>query len=91
MFSRRTPASFRGFARGGSRVPLVVRQTSSIPSTAAARRQMDRIFFLTKGSPPVIRSLLIPREAAASTALIISSSVSMSSWRFLHTPSAGMQ
>ena len=46
---------------------------------------------LTSGSPPVMRSLVTPREAAAVTASIISSSVSISSCPFLHTPSSGMQ
>ncbi len=88
---RRTPASRSGRASAGSSVPLVVMHTSSIPSTAAARRQIETMFFLTSGSPPVMRSLRMPSEAAARTARIISSSVSISSCAFLHTPSSGMQ
>ena len=91
MFSRLTPASRRGTASSGSRMALVVRQTSRIPGMAAALRQMERMFFFTRGSPPVMRSLVIPREAAASAARIISSSVSISAWSFFRTPSSGMQ
>ena len=47
----------------------------AIHDTAAARRQMDRMFFFTRGSPPVMRTLVMPRVAAASTAVMISSSL----------------
>ena len=91
MFSLRTPASLRGRASFGSSTPLVVMQTSRIPGTAAVRSQMETMFFFTSGSPPVMRSLLIPSSAAVSTARTISSSVSISLCSFLHTPSSGMQ
>ena len=91
MLSRFTPASRKSDANAGSSMPFVVRHTSPIPCTAAMRRQMERMFFLTSGSPPVTRTFRIPSEAAASTARIISSSVSISSCRSLQTPSAGIQ
>ena len=39
-----------------------------MPSTAAVLRQMDRMLGLVRGSPPVIRNFVKPREAAARTA-----------------------
>ena len=45
----------------------------------AAARQSSTILLFTSGSPPVMRSLRIPRAAAARMAIIISSWVSMSS------------
>ena len=88
----------RGHSQGESdqkraNMPLMIQEmkTSSIPGTAAALRQMERMFRLTSGSPPVMRSFRMPSEAAVSTARIISSSVSMSVWDFLQMPSSGMQ
>ena len=90
-FTRRTPAARRGLASWGSRMPLVVRHSSRTPGAAATFSAMERMFFFTKGSPPVSRTFSMPRLAAAFTASTVSSSVSMSSWRRFSTPSAGMQ
>ena len=91
MFTRRIPASRSACAIAGSRVALVVRSVSAMPSTAATRRQMERMLGFTSGSPPVIRTFVIPSPAAARTAVTISSSVSSRSWASLQTPSSGMQ
>ena len=91
MFRRLTPASRSGPASFGSRVPFVVTQTSRMPSTAAASAHRSTMLDLTSGSPPVMRSLLMPREAAARMAEMVSSWVSISSCRFLQMPSSGMQ
>ena len=40
---------------------------SELEQERYAVRQIDTIFFLTSGSPPVMRSLVMPRAAAAST------------------------
>ena len=69
----------------------MVMQTSSMPSTEAAFSQMESMFFFTRGSPPVMRTLDIPREAAAFTAMMVSSSVRISSCAFLQMPSSGTQ
>ena len=89
MFTRRTPASFKGRASSGRSVPLVVMQSSWIPSRAAASAQSSTMSRRTRGSPPVIRSLRMPSPAAASIARSSSSRLS-SSGQFA-TPSAGMQ
>ena len=91
MLTLFTPACRSSFPIRGSRRPLVVTHTSPMPSTWAHWRQMERMFLFTRGSPPVMRSLVIPREAAASTAASISSWVSISSWSWRDTPSSGMQ
>ena len=54
-------------------------------------RQIERILRLTSGSPPVTRTLVTPSCAAMRTARSSSSSVSISAWLRLQTPSAGMQ
>ncbi len=65
MFSRSTPASRRGFASSGSRLPLVVRQSSSSSGMARSVRQMSRIPRRTSGSPPVKRIFRTPSFTAA--------------------------
>ena len=73
MFSRSTPASCRGFANSGSRLPLVVRQSSFSSGMARRVRQISKIPCRTSGSPPVKRIFRIPSFTAARAISLYSS------------------
>lgn len=69
-----SPASFRSRAYTDRSSPLVVKETSSIPSTSLVNDLIRlTIPFRTKGSPPVNRIFFMPSPAKTRANLIISS------------------
>ncbi len=65
MFTLRSPAAFNSSAYRASRTPLVVRAMSSMASICASIRMRLERPMRTSGSPPVMRTFLIPSSAAA--------------------------
>ena len=91
MFSRSSPASRRGAASFGSRLPLVVRQSSSTPGMARSIRHRSTTPRRTRGSPPVRRIFFTPHATAAPAISASSSRVRMSPWARFSTPVSGIQ
>lgn len=87
---RRRPASQSACAIGASKIPLVVKPTSRMPSTAAILSTSRGKSRRTRGSPPVSRTLSIPHDAATLTNRSISSNVSRLV-RGKNSTSSGMQ
>lgn len=75
IVTRPSPASLRRLAKAGKPVPLVVNDRSRIESMAAICETRFSTPLRRSGSPPVIRTLFIPSEAATRVTRVISSKV----------------
>ena len=67
MFTRLRPAAFSSSAKRGSSTPFVVREMSVSSRIARNWATNPGRPFLTSGSPPVMRTLVMPSCAAART------------------------
>ena len=88
---RPRPASARGPASRGSRIALVVIDTSSTPGRAAMRPTISTRSGRRVGSPPVSRNFRKPTLTAAAATRSISSAVNSSGEGMKLSPRSGMQ
>ena len=70
---RRNPARASSSIWPSSKMPFVVKLTSSIPGTATIMRTSSCRSLRTNGSPPVSRTSWMPSAAATFTTCAISS------------------
>ncbi len=87
MLTRRRPACFNASTRSANRAPLVVRQRSSSPLSAASFSIKRGRSWRTKGSPPVSRTLSTPNSMNNRAKRAISSNV-RTSFLLIHSYSS---
>ena len=90
-FTRFSPACTSSGATPTSPMPFVVSDNSGRGRNAARRATTAGRVGCSRGSPPVSRMLVTPRDTNAPASRTISSSVSSSDLRSHGKPSAGMQ
>ena len=89
--TRRRPAARSSPAKRGSRMPLLVRAMSAMPLVRASMPTKSAQPLRTSGSPPVMRTLLMPQVAATRAKAASSSYERISPCARGATPSGGMQ